>query len=89
MDLLINHHNWDQMNTICEEFESVSINPRYISIKERAADYVDLTANQHLTRSEFRTLLAKIQKLKNSSKKEERAKGIKLAKQIQSAFNIS
>jgi hypothetical protein len=41
-----------------------------------------------LTRTEFRSLLAKAHKMKTSDKKEERHRGIELAKQLQCAFNF-
>ena len=89
MNLLVNRHDWDLMNNICEDFESNSTNSKHISIKELAADYADVIPHHNISKAELRMLIAKIRKLKNSSKKEERAKGIRLAKQIQGAFNIS
>jgi hypothetical protein len=81
------HHNWELILSILEDFESAKSNNPHVTLKDRAIEYIDLDTDRKLNRSELRSLIAKANKLKTSSKKEERARGHDLAKRIQSAFN--
>lgn len=84
-----NKHDWELILSLWEDFsqEPNTIN-RTQALKRRAAVYLDVDVGKKLTRTEFRTLLAKANKMKTSSKKEERQRGIELAKQVQWAFNF-
>ena len=84
-----NKHDWELILSLWEDFsqEPNAIN-RTQALKRRAAVYLDVDVGRKLTRTEFRTLLAKANKMKTSSKKEERQRGIELAKQVQWAFNF-
>ena len=63
---------------------------RFVSSKERAAEYLQNTSESKLTRTYFKRLRAKTKKIKTSAKKAERKKGIQLAKQfINSKFGAS
>lgn len=84
-----NKHDWELILSLWEDFsqEPNTIN-RTQALKRRAAVYLDVDVGKKLTRTEFRTLLAKANKMKTSNKKEERQRGIELAKQVQWAFNF-
>ena len=84
-----NKHDWELILSLWEDFSQKpnAIN-RTQALKRRAAVYLDVDVGKKLTRTEFRTLLAKANKMKTSSKKEERQRGIELAKQVQWAFNF-
>ena len=87
-DFSNNTHDWEFILSILEEFESINPSNPHINLRCRAEEYLDIMHEQKLNRSELRSLIAKSQKLKTSSKKEERARENELAKRIQSAFNI-
>jgi hypothetical protein len=84
-----NKHDWELILSLWEDFSQKpnAIN-RTQALKRRAAVYLNVDVDRKLTRTEFRTLLAKANKMKTSSKKEERHRGIELAKQVQWAFNF-
>jgi hypothetical protein len=83
------NHDWELILSLWEDFsqEPNTIN-RTHALKRKAAVYLGTDVSKKLTRTEFRTLLAKANKMKTSSKKEERHRGIQLAKQVQWAFNF-
>jgi hypothetical protein len=82
------YHNWDLICSLWEDFTQKSkLSSNTGSLKRKAAKYLGTSAEKKLTRTEFRTLLAKAHKMKTSNKKEERQRGIQLARQIQTAFN--
>ena len=58
------------------------------SLKRKAAQYLGKGAGESLSKSELRKLRAKANKMKTSSKKEERDRGIQLARQVSFAFNM-
>lgn len=86
---LNDRHDWELILSLWEDF-SQQPNPVYRTgtLKRRAAVYLDTDPGKKLTRTEFRSLLAKAHKMKTSDKKEERHRGIELAKQLQCAFNF-
>ena len=83
-------HDWQSIQDISEIFtETPQQNPRPGSLKRKAAAYLGpRDPNKQLNKPELRQLLNKAKKMKTSSKKEERAKGIQLEKQVQQAFNF-
>lgn len=85
------HHDWDLIFTIWDNFTQIpKIKFKPGSLKRRAAVYLGTkTVIDDLNKTELRQLLAKAKKMKQSSKKEERAKGAQLEKQIQCAFNFN
>jgi hypothetical protein len=84
-----NKHDWQQISDIWENYCSIgNVDIKTSAIKQLAAEYLDTDISKKLSRQEFRALLAKADKMKTSVKKEERAKGQELAKQIQRAFNL-
>lgn len=83
-----NKHDWEFILSILEEFESINSTHPHTNLRCRAAEYLDIMHEQKLTRNELRTLIAKSQKLKTHSKKEQRAKCNELSKRIQGAFNL-
>ena len=58
------------------------------SLKRKASQYLGKGAGDSLSKSELRKLRAKANKMKKSSKKEERDRGIQLARQVSFAFNM-
>ena len=58
------------------------------SLKRKASQYLGKDAGDTLSKSELKKLRAKANKMKKSSKKEERDRGIQLARQVSFAFNM-
>ena len=58
------------------------------SLKRKASQYLGKDAGDTLSKSELKKLRAKANKMKISSKKEERDRGIQLARQVSFAFNM-
>ncbi len=58
------------------------------SLKRKASQYLGKDAGDTLSKSELRKLRAKANKMKKSSKKAERDRGIQLARQVSFAFNM-
>ena len=58
------------------------------SLKRKAAQYLGKGAGEELSRTELKQLRAKANKMKKSSRKEERARGVQLARQVSFAFNM-
>jgi hypothetical protein len=85
---LNDHHDWELILSLWEEFDSKNLVKKHLNLKDRAAEYLDIEDDNKLNRSELRLLIAKAHKLKVSTKKEERARGIRLAKQIERVFNF-
>lgn len=82
-------HDWPYITELWEDFYSTKeTDIKTYKLKELAAEYLDTDLNHKLTKHEIRALLAKAEKMKVSNKKETRARGQQLAKQIQQAFNI-
>jgi hypothetical protein len=81
-----NTHDWEQIQTISEDFYLIETPIKNIEIKRQAIEYLGIE-NKHLNRTELRLITAKAHKIKNSFKKEERHKSDILAKHIQNTFN--
>lgn len=58
------------------------------SLKRKAAQYLGKGAGESLSKSELKKLRSKANKMKKSSKKAERDRGIQLARQVSFAFNM-
>jgi hypothetical protein len=58
------------------------------SLKRQASQYLGLGADETLNKYELKKLRAKANKMKTSSKKEERDRGIQLARQVSFAYNM-
>lgn len=58
------------------------------SLKRKAAQYLGKGAGEELSKAELKKLRAKANKMKKSSRKEERARGVQLARQVSFAFNM-
>ena len=88
---LHDNHDWDLIFSIWEDFtQKPKPGSRPGSLKRKAAAYLGAdTAKGGLSKTELRALLAKARKMKTSSKKEERARGIQLEKQVRWAFNFT
>ena len=86
---LNDNHDWELILSLWEDFaqEPNTINLTH-ALKRKAAVYLGTDIGKKLTRNEFRTLLAKANKMKTSNKKEERQRGHELAKQVQWAYNF-
>tara|TARA_E500000178_G_C16806620_1_gene654994 strand:+ start:76 stop:381 length:306 start_codon:yes stop_codon:yes gene_type:complete len=58
------------------------------SLKRKAAQYLGKGAGDKLSKTDLKRLRAKANKMKKSSKKAERERGIQLARQVSFAFNM-
>ena len=58
------------------------------SLKRKAAMYLGKGAGEKLSKTDLKRLRAKANKMKKSSKKAERDRGIQLARQVSFAFNM-
>lgn len=83
-------HDWQHIQDICEDFnQAPELITQHVRPKQRAAAYLGtIDPHKPLSKTELRQLLSKAQKLKKSTKKGERARGIELEKQLQCAFNL-
>ena len=59
------------------------------SLKRKAAAYLGKNAGDKLSKTDLRKLDAKAKKMKNSSKKSDRQRGIQLARQVSFVRNMS
>lgn len=82
--------DWQSLLDICEDFtQKEKPGSRPGSLKKKAAAYLGAgAADNGLSKTELRQLLAKAKKMKTSTKKEERARGVQLEKQVRWAFNF-
>ena len=80
-------HDWDQIQTISEEFYTLETPLKNIEIKKQAIEYLGIE-NKHLNRTELRLISSKANKIKTSCKKEERYNVLELEKQVQGVFNF-
>jgi hypothetical protein len=84
-------HDWQQILELWENFDDI-VDPdtKTRQIKQQAAEYLDIDVDisKRLSHHELGLLLAKADKMKTSTKKEIRARGHRLAKQVQWAFNL-
>jgi hypothetical protein len=85
-------HDWQTIHELWEQYAQEEENKptnRPGGLKRKAATYLGtgVSPNQ-LSKTELRQLLAKARKMKKSTKKEERARGIQLEKQVRMAFNF-
>ena len=58
------------------------------SLKRKASQYLGKGAGEELSKTDLKRLRAKANKMKKSSKKAERDRGIQLARQVSFAFNM-
>jgi len=58
------------------------------SLKRKAAQYLGKGAGEKLSKTDLKRLRAKANKMKKSTKKAERERGIQLARQVSFAFNM-
>tara|TARA_R110000787_G_scaffold30133_1_gene81117 strand:- start:192 stop:518 length:327 start_codon:yes stop_codon:yes gene_type:complete len=58
------------------------------SLKRKAAQYLGQGAGDDLSKTELKKLRAKASKMKKSDRKDERQRGIQLARQVSFAFNM-
>lgn len=59
------------------------------SLKRKAAAYLGKNAGDKLSKTDLRKLDAKAKKMKNSTKKSDRQRGIQLARQVSFVRNMS
>ena len=74
----------EELEQLVEDFTGV---PQRNDLKRRKLQYLGRDINDELTRSELKELRSISNKLKKSSKKEERDKEIQLGKQVSFTFN--
>lgn len=76
-----------ELEQLVEDFTGKA-NSRPGSLKRKAAQYLGKGAGEELTRTELKQLRAKANKMKKSTRKDERARGVQLARQVSFAFNM-
>jgi hypothetical protein len=94
---VINEENYDELlqtrlkelERIVEDFtQAAKPGSRPGSLKRKAAQYLGKGAGDKLSQTDLKRLRAKANKMKKSSKKAERDRGIQLARQVSFAFNM-
>jgi hypothetical protein len=79
----------EELEQLIEDFTgSAKPGSRPGSLKRKASLYLGKGAGEKLSKGELRKLRAKANKMKTSDKKEERDRGIQLARQVSFAFNM-
>lgn len=83
-------HDWQSMSELSELFFEHRRLPHPTPLKLRAAGFIRRENSvESLTRPQLRRLLSKAKKMKKSTKKNERARGLRLEKEIQQVFNLT
>jgi hypothetical protein len=82
--------NWTEINTIWEEFDQ-SNNAQFepLNIRHRAVRYLRKKIFGKMSRRDMRRLCAKINKMKNSVEKSEKARGAELKRRLQRIINTN
>ena len=80
----------EELQQLTEDFNERAEKPgsRPGSLKRKAAMYIGKGAGDNLSKTDLKRLRAKANKMKKSTKKAEREKGIQLARQVSFAFNM-
>jgi hypothetical protein len=80
----------EELQQLTEDFNERAEKPgsRPGSLKRKAAMYLGKGAGDKLSKTDLKRLRAKANKMKKSTKKAEREKGIQLARQVSFAFNM-
>lgn len=79
----------EELQTLTEDFtQKAKPGSRPGSLKRKAAQYLGKGAGEKLSKTDLKRLRAKANKMKKSTKKAERDRGIQLAKQVSFAFNM-
>ena len=79
----------EELQQLTEDFtQAAKPGSRPGSLKRKAAQYLGKGAGEKLSKTDLKRLRAKANKMKKSSKKAERDRGIQLARQVSFAFNM-
>ncbi len=79
----------EELQTLTEDFtQKAKPGSRPGSLKRKAAQYLGKGAGEKLSKTDLKRLRAKANKMKKSTKKAERDRGIQLARQVSFAFNM-
>jgi len=79
----------EELQTLTEDFtQKAKPGSRPGSLKRKAAQYLGKGAGEKLSKTDLKRLRAKANKMKKSTKKSERDRGIQLARQVSFAFNM-
>ena len=79
----------EELQTLTEDFtQKAKPGSRPGSLKRKAAQYLGKGADEKLSKTDIKRLRAKANKMKKSTKKSERDRGIQLARQVSFAFNM-
>ena len=79
----------EELQTLTEDFtQKAKPGSRPGSLKRKAAQYLGKGAGEKLSKTDLKRLRAKANKMKKSTKKTERDRGIQLARQVSFAFNM-
>jgi hypothetical protein len=77
---------WEQVNNLWEEFQQSTVYHEPVNLKRQALFFLRKKINKKLTRSDLRRMSAKINKMKNSVNKEQKARAERMAHQLQQVF---
>jgi len=79
----------EELQTLTEDFtQKARSGSRPGNLKRKAAMYLGKGVGEKLSKTDLKRLRAKANKMKKSTKKTERDKGIQLARQVSLAFNM-
>jgi hypothetical protein len=79
----------EELQHLTEDFtQAAKPGSRPGSLKRKAAQYLGKGAGEKLSKTDLKRLRAKANKMKKSTKKAERDRGIQLARQVSFAFNM-
>jgi len=79
----------EELQQLTEDFtQAAKPGSRPGSLKRKAAMYLGKGAGDKLSKTDLKRLRAKANKMKKSSKKAERDRGIQLARQVSFAYNM-
>jgi len=79
----------EELQALTEDFtQKAKPGSRPGSLKRKAASYLGKGSGDKLSKTDLKRLRAKANKMKKSTKKSERDRGIQLARQVSFAFNM-
>jgi hypothetical protein len=79
----------EELEQLTEDFtQPAKPGSRPGSLKRKAAQYLGKGAGEKLSKTDLKRLRAKANKMKKSTKKAERDRGIQLARQVSFAYNM-
>jgi hypothetical protein len=79
-----------ELDSILEDFtQAPKPGSRPGSLKRKASQYLGKGSGKKLSKTDLKRLRAKANKMKKSEKKDEKARGVQLARQVSFAYNMN